>query len=366
MAVNKTVFLKAQKVLIAIDWGHGPGTPGKETPYIQSLGRKIQEEEFNIPAAKALAAALQAQGFKTMFTADESYDTPLATRVKRANAAGADIFISIHFNAMGHTFGYSTAKGFSAHIQQGMSKTSSAYKLASLMVQELAAGTPQVNRGVVFQPLYVTRWTNMPAVLVELGFMDDPFEAGLMLQKSFHQEVAMELTKAVNRYTGLPYSGGAVQAAKPVAREYLMLDDQGAGVRAMQDYYKKAGYKITVDSIFGKDTKAVVVAFQTKYGLKPDGVHGTATAAKLAEVIATLGNPKPKPVVTPAKPNPVTKPKEEKPMAKSNEPSKWAKETIDKAKEIGVTDGTNLHGTPTREETIVIAMRAAGLAPRLK
>lgn len=74
----------------------------------------------------------------------------------------------------------------------------------------------------------------------------------------------------------------------------------------------------------------------------------------------------PKPVVKPAAPKPVTKPKEEKSVVKSNEPSKWAKETIDKAKEIGVTDGTNLHGTPTREETIVIAMRAAGLAPRLK
>lgn len=149
-------------------------------------------------------------------------------------------------------------------------------------------------------------------------------------------------------------------------------------IATVQEVLKELGYyKKAIDGIHGSGSIAAVKAFQKKSGLGADGVPGRGTMAAVLEEKKQLEKPKPvvtpkpKPVVTPASPKPaapkpVTKPKEEKPVAKSNEPSKWAKETIDKAKEIGVTDGTNLHGTPTREETIVIAMRAAGLAPRLK
>lgn len=47
-------------------------------------------------------------------------------------------------------------------------------------------------------------------------------------------------------------------------------------------------------------------------------------------------------------------------------PSRWAKADIEEAVKLGVSDGSRLHDPVTRQEAIVLAMRAAGLAPRIK
>lgn len=220
-AEEEIVMPKASDYEIAIDGGHGPNTPGKETPIVPSLGRKIQEEEFNFAVAKKLDVELRRCGFRTFFTHNEGYDVPLTTRTNKANAEKADALVSIHFNAMGNTFAYSTAEGFSCHIQEGMSNTSGAYKLAKIMCEELARGTKQVNRGIVKQNLAMTRQTNMTAVLVECGFMDDPEEALLMLNPKFQQEVAAELAKAFCRYYGVPYvSAGGPTVPAPTSKYY--------------------------------------------------------------------------------------------------------------------------------------------------
>lgn len=145
-------------------------------------------------------------------------------------------------------------------------------------------------------------------------------------------------------------------------------------IRATQSVLKELGlYKGAIDGIHGPNSKAAVQAFQKKNGLVSDGIPGRGTMAKVFEEKKELEKPKPevkpatpKPVVKPASPKPVAKPKEEAKVEKTNEPSEWAKATIDKAKSIGVTDGSRLHEPVTREEAIVLAMRAAGLAPKLK
>lgn len=210
-------MVNTKDILIAVDDGHGPHTAGKRTPYIAALGRQIRENEFNKPTANYLESELKRCGFRTMQLAPTDVDTGLTARTNAANRANADMLVSIHFNAMGNTFAYSSAKGFSVHIQEGLSNSSKAYKLAQLMIDELKAGTPQVNRGIVKQNLAITRQSKMTAVLVECGFMDDPTEALLMISPAFQQEVARELAKAICRFYGVPYKGasGSTPAAKP-------------------------------------------------------------------------------------------------------------------------------------------------------
>ncbi len=84
--------------LIAVDAGHGMDTAGKRTPTFPD-GTIMKENEFNRATAKFLVEALERNGFKTLLTAPEITDTPLQTRVKRANKAKADAFICIHANA---------------------------------------------------------------------------------------------------------------------------------------------------------------------------------------------------------------------------------------------------------------------------
>lgn len=351
----------AKDFLVLLDDGHGPHTAGKRTPYIKALGRSIRENEFNKAVVDLLEAELKRIGFRTLQLAPTDLDTPLITRTNTANRANGDILVSIHFNAMGNTFAYSSAKGFSVHIQEGSSNNSKAYKLAALMVKELAKGTPQTNRGIVKQNLHMTRASKMPAVLVEAGFMDDPKEAMLMIDRNFHREVVTELAAAICSYFGVSYKGAPVQASKPVtSRDYLLNGDTGSQVRAMQADLKKAGYSLAVDGIFGDGTEKAVKSFQLKNGLKDDGVFGKASRSKLASVLA---NKDKKPVVKPAekpKPKPdITKEEVETIVKKVHET--LVKELAE-AKEAGITDGSKPTDYATRAETAVMVLRGVNLA----
>ena len=64
----------------------------------------------------------------------------------------------------------------------------------------------------------------------------------------------------------------------------LRMGSTGESVRALQWILDWAGYDCEVDSSFGPDTKATVIAFQTDMCLKPDGIVGALTLAALKEV----------------------------------------------------------------------------------
>lgn len=351
---------KASDFLIAVDDGHGPHTAGKRTPFIPSLGRQIRENEFNKAVVDLLEAELKRCGFRTLQLAPTDLDTHLTTRTNAANRANANLLVSVHFNAMGNTFEYSSAKGFSVHIQEGSSDASQSYKAAKLMIEELAKGTAQTNRGVVRQNLAITRQSTMPAVLVECGFMDDPNEAMLMISRAFQQEVAQELATAICRHFGVPYieGKGIVQVSNEV-RDYFMLGDNLPGVSILQSKLNKAGHNLTVDSIYGKGTENAVKAFQRTSGLVADGIAGKATMSKLDVIIANINKP-----IT-VKPSTVT-PKEETQLTykKDAQPSKSLAPEFNAAVKAGITDGTYPHRPVTREEAAVMAYRAAELAKK--
>lgn len=225
------------KKKIAVDDGHGlaPLTPGKRTPFIPSLGRFIPENEFNKAVAAYLVKELKRNGFDTVETAPTDVDTPLSTRVNTANNARADLFISIHYNAFDGTFEGRNPEGFSAHIDPSGGESE---KFAKIALKHLAKGTIQKNRGVVKQQLYVTAYTKMPAVLFELGFMDNNREALLMVDKSFQKECAQEIAMAVCEYYGVTYKPEkeTPQVVKPSGKqtkvgEAVMLRDVQAYAR---------------------------------------------------------------------------------------------------------------------------------------
>lgn len=105
-----------------------------------------------------------------------SNSSSLTARVNEANAWDADIFISLHTNAAINP----SANGAEALIYSRNSET--AYGLAEDILEEMTLVTGVRNRGVIERPgLYVLRRTNMPAVLVEMGFITNPQDADLMV-----------------------------------------------------------------------------------------------------------------------------------------------------------------------------------------
>lgn len=104
-----------------------------------------------------------------------SNSSSLTARVNEANAWGADIFLSLHTNAAANP----AASGSEALIYSRSSEV--ARELAEDILEELNLVTGLRNRGVIERPgLYVLKRTRMPAVLVEMGFISNRYDAELM------------------------------------------------------------------------------------------------------------------------------------------------------------------------------------------
>ena len=99
----------------------------------------------------------------------------LTERVREANEWGADVFLSLHTNASLNE----NANGSETLVYSYSSDV--AYGLAKDILEQMTLVTGLRSRGVIERPgLYVLRRTNMPAVLVEMGFITNPTDAELM------------------------------------------------------------------------------------------------------------------------------------------------------------------------------------------
>ncbi|MCP3026888.1 N-acetylmuramoyl-L-alanine amidase [Halobacillus sp. A5] len=198
--------------LIALDDGHGMNTKGKQSPYILSMNRRIKENEFNRRVVDELNVLLKKCGFQTLLVASTDHDTPLSTRTNRANRAGADAYVSIHYNAYDGTFKGPNPGGIELYVYPGH-LNKEAGRLARSIGAALKQGTKQNYRGIKEADFFVLRETSMPAVLTECGFMDHPDEALLMLNPAFHKETAIEHAKGICEYFNMNYKEGKSKEA---------------------------------------------------------------------------------------------------------------------------------------------------------
>ncbi|MGD6959667.1 N-acetylmuramoyl-L-alanine amidase family protein [Rossellomorea aquimaris] len=209
-------MVKASDFLIALDDGHGIGTAGKRTPYIQSLGRQIRENEFNEKVTFFLKVELERCGFRTILTAPTDEDTPLKSRTDLANSKRANALVSNHFNAFDGKFDGpgKDAEGHSLYIYFNDDQDR---RLAESIANYLKEGTRQVYRGIIEQNLHMTREFNGPAVLVENGFMDNEREALLMINEEFQRESAREQARGICDFFGVPYVAAGSVVVPPEA-----------------------------------------------------------------------------------------------------------------------------------------------------
>ena len=95
---------------IVIDAGHGPSTAGKRTP-----DGTLREYQFNSEVSREVIGLLSDyDGVETLYTGADDRDVPLSERTYRANAWGADVFVSIHANAFGA--GWNSAAGIETFV----------------------------------------------------------------------------------------------------------------------------------------------------------------------------------------------------------------------------------------------------------
>ncbi|TYR75593.1 N-acetylmuramoyl-L-alanine amidase [Rossellomorea vietnamensis] len=241
------------------DGGHGKGQPGKETPYIKSLGRRIQEEEFNEPVSELFGEEIKRHGVIVHDISAGTHNVPLKERTDEANrllnyyvrkygAANVRVvLVSFHFNAFDGTFEGANPSGISVHIQPG---STHARRLAECVGKYLRQGTKQVYRGIVEQNLHITREFDGVGILTENGFMDHQGEAELMLDKDFQKEVARETAQGVLEYFGLSYKEVKKEEVKVAKIEADKVNVSGRDVNVVSEWAEKDWKEVTDNGYF--------------------------------------------------------------------------------------------------------------------
>ncbi|MDT8858819.1 N-acetylmuramoyl-L-alanine amidase [Alkalihalobacillus sp. MEB130] len=174
--------------VIAIDPGHGGRDPG-------AVGNGLQEKDIVLAVGLELEKKLKSAGAKPIMTRNRDVFIELNQRAKIANDAKADIFVSIHVNS-GPSGGHGTETWISASSASSKESRDLAEKINKRLVEEL--GTR--DRGVKTANFAVLRETNMPSVLVELGFITNSSDASLMKRSNFNERAANAIYKGIEDY----------------------------------------------------------------------------------------------------------------------------------------------------------------------
>ena len=214
---------------IAIDDGHGMETAGKRTPPFPD-GSVMQENEYNVAVAQFLEEMLRRCGFRVLMVAPEKEDTSLSVRVKRANDAKADAYVSIHANAAGN--GWNQANGIESWVYSKSDAKGKAF--AGAVHRALVAAIGRKDRGVKESDmLYVLKQTNMPAVLVEGGFMTNLEEANLLRNTKYRKLCAEGICKGICAFFDVKYIPESEEEEEQVKR-YQKIEDLPYGKDVIQ------------------------------------------------------------------------------------------------------------------------------------
>jgi N-acetylmuramoyl-L-alanine amidase len=194
--------------IIALDNGHGLNTPGKRTPIwtdgTVSLYTKknfMHEWEFNRGVVKRLKTRLENNGFKVIEVSPVEEDTSITKRTRIANAAGADLFVSVHANAAAGTWN-ERVNGIETLTRQSGEGLKAGRLIQKYMVKESGLRDRGMKDGGW---LGVVRLTKMPCVLVECGFMDNPAEAKLLNSLDYRDKMAVAIAKGICEHYGITY-----------------------------------------------------------------------------------------------------------------------------------------------------------------
>ncbi len=185
-------------IKVFIDQGHNPQgfNAGAE-------GFGLREQDITYSVGTYLADILRADGrFEVMTSRNSptevlgtSNSTSLQERVNMANSWGADYFISIHANASTNP----EANGSEVYVY---SEATPAYALAGDVLGQIVRRLEMRDLGVKTRPtLYVLRRTQMPAILVELGFITNESDANKLANNQY--QFAYAIYAGLLDYLGL-------------------------------------------------------------------------------------------------------------------------------------------------------------------
>lgn len=251
--------------------GINPPTPGKRTPLMPGLNRQIYENDFNRYAKSYFIQACLRNGFSVYDVKPETYDVSISERVKRINRQNLTLLVTFAYNAYGTTF--SSPSGLEVFYSPTNPKAEESQRLAQNLYQQLINGTQQIGRGVKTLDIGVLSNVNCTSSLIEAGFMTNLREARLMINPLFQTEVGEESCQGVCNFLGVDFVSRNNLSNYPLLRQ----GSRNNFVFLLQYILVQNNYRVSVDGIFGANTKTAVQNFQKRNGISADGIVGNIT-----------------------------------------------------------------------------------------
>ncbi|MCY7675392.1 cell wall-binding repeat-containing protein [Bacillus safensis] len=173
---------------IFIDPGHGAQDAG-------AIGNGLLEKNINLEVALKLQSRLHQAGALTVMSRTSDTFDSLQTRVSKGVQASADIFISIHANANDN----SGANGTETYYDTTYAAANS-IKLAQKVQPRMVSALGTRDRGVKTAGFYVIKYSRMPSILLETGFVTSPIDASVLKSSAAKDRLASGIATGVSNY----------------------------------------------------------------------------------------------------------------------------------------------------------------------
>ena len=182
-----------KKKVIMLDAGHGGSDPGA----IGRLdGEEIYEKTLTLSITYKVKAILEENGYKTSMTRTTDTLPSLAERPAQANEEGCALFVSIHINSAEATEAYGSEVYWSEE-NNGDEYNVTSKTLATNILDSMIKYMDSYNRGVRMANWAVIRRSQMPAVLVEVGFISNEDELAKMCSDDYQNKTALGIAEGI-------------------------------------------------------------------------------------------------------------------------------------------------------------------------
>lgn len=190
---DKVAAMDSDEPVIVIDPGHGGEDPGK-------VGvNDILEKDINLQIAMKVRDLLEEVGITVVMTREDDKvpdrkKEDLEQRVKLINDTNPVLALCVHQNS------YTTPDIFGAQVFYH-TKTEEAEDIATLVQESLRAIDPNNKREIKENDTYyMLKFTEVPTIIVECGFLTNPEEAAKLTTEEYQDEVAFAICEGVIKW----------------------------------------------------------------------------------------------------------------------------------------------------------------------
>ena len=177
--------------LVVLDAGHGGRDPG-------AVCDGVHEADVNLALLESVSELLAAdERLEVKATRTLDIYVTLEDRIAVANDADAALYLSIQSNACE----YPDVTGVETLVSDTLSEGDPSWQFAEILQDTVCKATGARDRGVREQDLYLHR-AEMPAALIEVGFLTNDEERTKLLDPTYHQTIAQGLYDGIVAYLG--------------------------------------------------------------------------------------------------------------------------------------------------------------------